>query len=94
MRTDENSILYGNAMINRNIILDFNIVPDNDSGIYVHAFSQNAVLPQTGVFANLAMMPYTGALTEDGFLRYFGGWMNTDGHGMTSLDLKWNILYY
>jgi hypothetical protein len=66
MRAYEYPISDRNAMVYRNIILDFYIISYINSEIDVHTLGKNAICANNGILPDLAPVPYFGTFADLG----------------------------
>jgi len=64
MRADKHTILDGYTMVDRNIILDFDVITNRHARVDVYALSKDTVLTNLYTFAHLALMPDAGIFTD------------------------------
>lgn len=64
MGADENPVLYRYAVIYRYIILNFDIISYDNTGVNIYPFADNAIGPNTGTLTDLSVVPDRGAVTN------------------------------
>ena len=67
MGATENAVFQRHTMIDRDAVLYFDVVANVHIGINVNPFAKNTVMTNDCSFSNLAVLPYSGAFTNNGF---------------------------
>jgi hypothetical protein len=80
MRADEYAILQGDSVVNRNIILYFDVISDRDTGIDIYPLADNTIPADLSAFTHLGLMPDAASFPNLGFLGYVSAWMNPNSH--------------
>lgn len=83
----KNVIFQGHTLINGNIVLNLDVIPQCHLWSNHHVLTDFALLAHPDAFHDMAEMPDLASVTDLGSLIDVGGFMNKIGLGFTHQDL-------